>query len=167
MSARIRRLSSSLVILVVGLVLLTSPLLAAGKLDFVAKFKQGSLELNVATYTERNSTTGKLDKVGLLALAAGTLRNSFASDGPQWPQLIALVAKAAKAQSAGNKWTVVGAISETGTSDVSHLVVSAGPGIRFALNSPKGASLPYELPKSDIGRLQQAMAQVRQFLAAP
>ena len=114
MSARIRRLSSSLVILVAGLVLLTSPLLAAGKLDFVAKFKQGSLELNVATYTEQNSTTGKLDKVGLLALAAGTLRNSFASDGPQWPQLIALVAKAAKAQSAGNKWTVVGAISETG-----------------------------------------------------
>ena len=114
MSARIRRLSSGLVILVAGLVLLTSPLLAAGKLDFVAKFKQGSLELNVATYTEQNSTTGKLDKVGLLALAAGTLRNSFASDGPQWPQLIALVAKAAKAQSAGNKWTVVGAISETG-----------------------------------------------------
>jgi hypothetical protein len=68
--------------LVAGLVLLTSPLLAAGKLDFIAKFKQGSLELNVATYTEQNSTTGKLDKVGLLALAAGTLRNSFASDGP-------------------------------------------------------------------------------------
>ena len=81
--------------------------------------------------------------------------------------MIALVANAAKAKSAGNKWTVVGAISETGTSDVSHLVVSADPGVRFALNSPKGAGLTYVLPKSDIVRLQQAMGQVQQFLAAP
>jgi hypothetical protein len=167
MSACIRRLSSVLIILAASLGLLTSPLLAAGKLEFVEKFKQGRLELNVATYTEPDASTGKLGKIGLLALAAGTLRNSFASDGPQWPKLIALIDKAAKAQSAGNKWTVVGEISETGTSDVSHLVVSAGPGIRFALNSPQGASLSYVLPRSDIARLQQAMGQVRQFLGMP
>lgn len=89
------------------------------------------------------------------------------STPPQWANLIDLIAKATKAQSTGKTWTVIGELTETETSDVSHLVISAGPGIRFALNSPQGASLTYMLAKSDIPRLQQALGQVRQFLAAP
>jgi len=58
-------------------------------------------------------------------------------------------------------------MTETETSDVSHLVISAGPGIRFALNSQKGASLTYILAKSDIARLQQSLARVHQYLTTP
>jgi hypothetical protein len=164
MSARLRSLSSGLIVLVASLALLVSPLLAKGKLDIIAKFQQSSLELAVATYTDADATPGK---VGLVGLTAGQVKNSFAFDGPQWASLIDLIAKAAKAQSTGNTWAVIGELTESETTDVSHLVISAGPGIRFALNSPKGASLTYMLPKSDIPRLQQALGRVRQYLAAP
>jgi hypothetical protein len=163
-SVNVRWLSTGLIILAASLALSISPLLAAGKLDVVAKFQQANLELDVATYTE---TESKPSKVGLLGLAAGTFRNSFAFNAQEWPNLIAAVAKAAKAQSAGNNWTVVAKLTETGTTDVSHLVVSAGPGIRFALNSQKGASLTYVIAKSDIPRLQQGLIRVRQYFAAP
>ena len=159
-----RWLSTGLIILAASLALLISPLLAAGKLDVVAKFQHTNLELDVATFTEQEPKTSK---VGLLGLAAGTVRNSFAFNAQEWPKLIAAVAKAAKTQSAGNNWTVVAELTEVGTSDVSHLVVSAGPGIRFALNSQKGASLTYVIAESDIPRLQQGLIRVRQYLAAP
>jgi hypothetical protein len=157
-------LSSGLIVLCASLGLLISPLLAKGKLDIVAKFQQASLELNVATYFDPDAKPGK---VGLVGLTAGSIKNSFAFDGPQWAKLIALVGKAAKAQSAGNTWAVSGELTELNTADVSHLVISAGPGVRFALNSPKGASLTYVIAKSDIPRLQQALGRVRQFLATP
>jgi len=71
-----------------------------------------------------------------------------------------LTAKAAKAQSSATAWTVMGEITEADAADVSHLVISAGPGIRFALNSPKGAALTCVLPESDIPRFQQALVRV-------
>ena len=164
MSARLRSLSSGLIVLVASLAFLVSPLLAKGKLDIITKFQQSSLELAVATYTDADAKPGK---VGLIGLTAGQVKNSFAFDSPQWAKLIDLIAKAAKAQATGNTWTVTGELTETETSDVSHLVISAGPGIRFALNSPKGASLTYMLAKGDIPRLQQALVRVRQYFAAP
>ena len=130
MSVNVRWLSTGLIILAASLALLISPLLAAGKLDVVTKFQQPNLELDVATYTEPEN---KPSKIGLLGLAAGTVRNSFAFNAQEWPNLIAAVAKAVKAQSMGNNWTVVAELTEVGTTDVSHLVISAGPGIRFAL----------------------------------
>ena len=164
MSVSVRWLSTGLIVLAASFALLISPLLAAGKLDVVAKFQHTNLELDVATYTDPDS---KPSKIGLLGLAAGSVRNSFAFNAQEWPQLIAAVAKAAKGQSAGNDWAVVAELTEVGTSDVSHLVISAGPGIRFALNSSKGASLTYVIAKSDIPRLQQGLIRVRQYFAAP
>jgi hypothetical protein len=164
MSVRLRWLSSGLIVLVASLALMVSPLLAKGTLDVIAKFQQSTFELAVATYTDADAKPGK---VGLVGLTAGQVKNSFAFDAPQWANLIDLIAKATKAQSTGKTWTVIGELTETETSDVSHLVISAGPGIRFALNSPQGASLTYMLAKSDIPRLQQALGRVRQFLAAP
>jgi hypothetical protein len=164
MSARLRWLSSGLIVLVASLGLLISPLLAKGTLDIIAKFQQSTFELAVATYTDPDAKPGK---VGLVGLTAGQVKNSFAFDGPQWSKLIDLIAKAEKAQSTGKTWTVTGEMTETETSDVSHLVISAGPGIRFALNSQKGASLTYILAKSDIAQLQQALARVHQYLTTP
>ena len=58
------------------------------------------------------------------------------------------------------------AITETGTDDPVHLVVSAGPGIRFALNSPTKAGLTYVLATGDTPRFQQGLARVTGVLAA-
>ena len=147
-----------LVALATAFCLIAAPLSAEDKLDFVEKFRTGSLELGVATY-------GPKDRVGLLGLRDGSQENSFAFSPEEWQTFIDLVAKAAS-QSAGSHWSLVGDMTETSTRDVSHLVISAGPGIRFAVNSPKGPSLTYLIGKSDISRLQQALSKVRAYLAA-
>jgi len=59
---------------------------------------------------------------------------------------------------------VIGELAETRTSDRSHIVISAGPGIRFAFNSPKEASVTYVLPRKDIPAFQNALEKVRAFL---
>jgi hypothetical protein len=160
MLQRSRRLSSWLAIVAASLGILVSPLLAKGTLDVVAKFEQANLELDVATYLEG------AERVGLLGLRGGSERNSYAFTSAEWATLTGLVAKATRAQSTGSNWTVIGAMTETGVSDIGHLVVSAGPGVRFALNTPKKASLTYVLATSDIPRFQQGLARVKAFLAA-
>jgi hypothetical protein len=149
MLRRSRRLSSWLTIVAASLGILVSPLLAKGTLDIVTKFEQANLELDLATFSEPEG------KAGLLGLKAGSERVSYAFNSAEWAKLTNLVAKAARAQSTGSNWTIIGAMTETGTSDISHLVVSAGPGIRFALGSPKKASLTYVLATSDIPRFQR------------
>jgi hypothetical protein len=159
MSQLSRRLSSGLIVLAASLVLTISPLLAKGTLDVLEKFVQPGLELDVATYS--NPEKDHVRIIGLIGLAAGAVRNSFAFNADEWATLTGLADKAAKAQSPNGKWTVVGEMTETGTADVSHIVVAAGAGIRFALNSPKGASLTYVVAKGDIGRFQQALGRVK------
>lgn len=164
MVRRLRRLLSGAVILAATLGVLTSSPLAQGKSNYVASFQQQNIRLDVVTYTEPNGTPSK---VGLLGIAAGSVKNSFAFAPNEWPKLIDLTSTAARSQSSGGNWTVIGEIYETNTSDTSHLVISAGPGIRFALNSPQGASLTYILASGDIPRFQQALEQVREYLVAP
>jgi hypothetical protein len=156
--SHILRWKLGLAALATALCLIAAPLLAEDKLDFVEKFRTGSLELGVATY-------GPKDRVGLLGIKDGSQENAFAFSPEEWQTFVDLVAKAAS-QSSGSNWSVVGDMSETGTHDVSHLVISAGPGIRFAVNSPKGPSLTYDIGTSDIARLQQALSKVRAYLAA-
>jgi hypothetical protein len=57
-------------------------------------------------------------------------------------------------------------MTEMATSDVSHLVVSVGAGIRFGLTSPKTASFTHVLAETDIPRFQQALGRVKDYLAA-
>ena len=101
----------------------------------------------------------------MLGLRDGSLENSFAFSPEEWQTFIDLVAKAAS-QSVASNWSVVGDMTETNTRDVSHLVISAGPGIRFAVNSTKGPSLTYVIGNSDVSRLQQALSKMRAYLAA-
>jgi hypothetical protein len=157
MLQRSRRPSSCLVIVAASLAMLVSPLVAKGTLDVVAKF-QAIYELKVATYLDG---TGR---VGLLGMKGEAENISYAFNSAEWAKLTGLVAKAARAQSTGGNWTVIGTMSETGTDDVSHLVVSAGPGIRFVLSSPKKAAHTCVLAAGDIPRFQQALAQVKGFL---
>ncbi len=163
MSQRLSWPRAGLVALAVALSLLAAPLLAKGTLDVVEKFRTGNLGLDVATYTDPEIAPYR---VGLIALAAGSSRNSFAFAREEWDTLIGLAAKAARSQSVDGAWRVIGDLTEADTSDVSHLVVSAGSGVRFALSSPKGAALTYVLAASDIPRFQQALAKVKAYLAS-
>ncbi|MFA5056985.1 MAG: hypothetical protein WC485_02635, partial [Opitutaceae bacterium] len=64
-------------------------------------------------------------------------------------------------------WKYVGTLTETGTSDVSTIVFSAGAGVKLALSSPNGAGITYVLAKADAERFEDALKQVKAFLASP
>jgi hypothetical protein len=144
-----------------SLVLATSPLWAEGKLAVIEKFASANTELMVAHFNDPGAPKGK-GRVGLLAIATPS-RNAFAFNQPEWDKLIELYNKAAKIDSPA--WTVVGTMTETGTSDVSHLTVSAGPGMNFVITSRKDGTVAHTLPRADFSRLQKALREVKDFLS--
>jgi hypothetical protein len=77
--------------------------------------------------------------------------------------LIELWTKAVKAQS--GSWKVVGSMAETETSDVSHLTVTAGSGVKFVISSPQKSTVTYVLPKNDMAGFEKALYQVKDFLS--
>jgi hypothetical protein len=147
-------------VLAMSLVSLILPLRAEGKLDTLEKFSSGKTEMVIATYYDPDAAGGQ--KVGLIGISAPK-RNSFAFEADEWEQLIALCSKAVGIQ--GTAWTAVGSMTETGTTDVSKITISAGPGVRFVISSPKGVTVTYVLPKSDAPRFQKGLVRVRDFLA--
>src|SRR5260370_35579951 len=82
------------------------------------------------------------NKVALLGIATPS-RSSFSFRLKEWLSLIDLWTKAVKAQS--GSWKVVGSMEETETSDVSHLTVSAGPGVKVVISSPKKGTVTFVL----------------------
>jgi hypothetical protein len=54
-----------------------------------------------------------------------------------------------------------------GTTDVSVLTVSAGPGVKFAVTSLKGVSITYVLANADVARFEKALFRVKDFLSPP
>ena len=149
-------------IVLVGLALLAPPARAAdGKLVVIETFTKGNTELMVAHYTDPNVEPAK-SRVGLVGIASPN-RNSFAFNHAEWLKLIALCTKAAAVKSA--TWTQVGTMSETGTTDVSQLTLSAGPGLSFVISSPKEGTVSFIVPKADVPRLQNGMRQIRDYLA--
>ena len=150
--------------LALGVVLLAGPALAQGKLDMVGKFPNGDTEVDVATYTAPNAQ-GVEERVGLLGLRVGTQRNSAAFSVGEWRALLDLWAKAQNAQS--DQWAYVGDFTETGTSDVSHLKVFAGPGVRFIVESPAKGAFTVVLNRGDMPAFSQALAQAKAYLGTP
>jgi hypothetical protein len=148
-------------LLFLSLVLGPSPLRAEGKLAVVERFADRNTVLAVAHFTVAGAPTAK-GKVGLLTIATPDA-NSFAFNLAEWKSLIALCDRAAKVQS--EKWTVVGTMTETGTSDVSHLTVSSGPGVNFVITSSKGGTVAHVLPEAEFSRFQKALRKVQDYLS--
>jgi hypothetical protein len=136
---------------------------ATGRLDVVAKFQQPSLELDVATYIDPEIEP-PIGKVGLLGVASGSIRNSFALRGDEWRGLTDLWAKAARMQS--RNWRTVGTLTEKGSGDVSRLTILAGAGVKIVVTSPKGAGMAYLIARADMSRFGAAINQVKQLLAS-
>ena len=143
------------------LVLTASFSFAEGKLNFIEHFTQGQQELAVLTFYDPAQKKGD-DRAGLIGIATPE-RNSFAFNGAEWDELIALCDKAAKVQS--DSWTEVGSLTEHRTSDVSHMTVSAGPGMKIVISSANSGTVSYTLEKKDVPRLQSGLQKVKTFLA--
>ncbi|HEY1475080.1 MAG TPA: hypothetical protein VGF53_13470 [Pseudolabrys sp.] len=137
------------------------PSWAEGKLVVVEKFSKGNTELKVAHYTEP-AALKDMQKVGLIGIASPT-RNSFAFDSADWNKFIAICAKAAAVRSA--TWTVVGTMSESGTSDISQITISSGPGMNFVITSPKVGTVAYALSPADFSRFQKGLLRVKSYLS--
>ena len=56
-------------------------------------------------------------------------------------------------------------MTETGTSDVSHLTVSAGPGVNFVVTSPKGGTVAHVVQEAEFSRFQKALRDVQDYLS--
>jgi len=150
--------------LAIGLMLLAAPLRAADPaLIVVEKFGQRNSGLVVAHYTAANVERSKR-KVGIVVITSPG-ENAFAFNLAEWQTLIAMCNQGIATQSSG--WTEVGSMTETGTTDVSHLTMSSGPGLRFVIASPRDGEVSYVLQKHDLPRLQSALRAVEVYLAAP
>src|SRR5499427_6757329 len=122
-----------IIVLTVGFSVLTSPLQARVQLDIIAKFRNADVELDIVTVVDSEVEASK-SKVALLGIAT-PLRSSFSFRREEWLLLIELWSKAVKSQS--DSWKTIGSMTETETAHASVLTISAGPGIKFAINSPR------------------------------
>ena len=138
-----------------------SPLQARVQLDIVAKFRNAELELDLVTVFDSEVDASK-SKVALLGIATPR-RSSFSFRLAEWLSLMDLWTKTVKAQS--DSWKVIGSMTETETSDVSHLTISAGPGVRFVIRSFQKGTVIFVLSREDMPRFENGLYRVKEFLA--
>jgi hypothetical protein len=150
-----------IMVLTVSFSVLTAPLQARVQLDIVAKFRNAGMELDVVTVVDWEVEAAK-SKVALLGIATPS-RSSFSFRGEDWLLLIDLWSKAVKAQS--DSWKIIGSMKETETSDASLLTISAGPGIKFVIDSPRKGLVTYVLSKDDLARFAGALYRVKEFFS--
>jgi hypothetical protein len=99
-------------------------------------------------------------KVALLGIAT-PLRSSFSFRREEWLLLIELWSKAVKSQS--DSWKTIGSMTEMETAHASVLTISAGPGIKFAINSPRKGPVTYVLSKDELARFAGILYRVKEF----
>jgi hypothetical protein len=145
--------------LTVSLPGLTSPMQAGVQLDIVAKFRNGGVELDIVTVVDSEVEASKR-KVALLGIAT-PLRSSFSFRREEWLLLIELWSKAVKSQS--DSWKTIGSMTEMETAHASVLTISAGPGIKFAINSPRKGPVTYVLSKDELARFAGILYRVKEF----
>jgi hypothetical protein len=155
-----RRLFDLLMGIAVVLLLLYLRVRTEGKLDVVATFENANLGLDVVTYI---NPTASPSRIALLGFRSPSARTSFVFSLNEWTSLFGLWTTAVRAQSAS--WKFIGSMTEMGTADASLLTVSAGPGVRLAVTSVRGASITYVLANADIDRFEKVLLHVKGFLS--
>ncbi len=150
-----------IIVLTVGFSVLTSSLQARVQLDIIAKFRSAEVELDVVTVVDSDVEASK-SKVALLGITT-PLRTSFSFRLAEWLSLINLWSKAVKAQS--DSWKVIGSMTETETSDVSYLTISAGLGVKFVISSSQKGTVTFILSKDDMAGLEKALYRVKEFFS--
>ena len=148
-------------VLVSGLALCAGPALAEGDFNFVGRFVNADTEVDVATFALVNDQ-GVEERIILLGVINGDKNISISFSPSETPALVNLWRQARDAQS--TDWRPVGELVETGTVDVAHLRVSAGPGVRFVIESQAGGPLTSDLQPSDMAAFETALDRAEAFV---
>jgi hypothetical protein len=129
-----------------------------GKVESIGRFDgaQGQLVLSVASAPLTSEPFGVVQITAHGAIAALVL------EPREWDEFVAITSKAEGAQSPN--WRVIGEIHDTGPGEITHLTVSAGPGMRFVANSPHGPNISYDLSRADIPRFSGTIGSVTRKL---
>jgi hypothetical protein len=99
--------------------------------------------------------------VGLIGISLAK-KASYAASKGEWDAFIKLWERAELTNSTTTQF--VGSIKETETTDPTLVLVTAGPGVRFTLETAKG-SFSYLLAKSDYDKFDAGLRQVAKYLA--
>jgi hypothetical protein len=139
------------------------PALAEGKLQGFGQFQNASGRLDVDAYRVVHDD-GTDERVGLLSIVTPEKTISIAFSKAEFPALWSLWRSAENSQS--GSWKPVGDFVETGTSDTSHLKMSAGPGVRFVIESPALGAFTTELLANNFAGFESALQNAESYVAA-
>jgi hypothetical protein len=129
----------------------------------VSTFVNAGTELNVCVFVNPRSD-GTEERILLLGIrSSDNHRISIAFDPSETPAVLRLWRQALDKQS--TSWQPVGDLSEKNTDDHSRLSVSAGPGVRMAIQSPARGSYTSEIPPADLPRFTTALEKAANFVA--
>ena len=129
---------------------------AKGQLSKLAAFTAPGAQFQVFTFEDE----GK--RVALFGIINGSTRNSFTANLKELPAIFELWKKTLAARSP--TWKSVGSLSETDTSDRSRLTLSAGPGVRFVIDSPQGQTETFTMENGDTARFEEALGKAKEAL---
>jgi hypothetical protein len=141
---------------------LAQPALAEGQLQGFGQFENAAGRLDVDTYRVVHDD-GVDERVGLLSIVTPEKTISIAFSKGEFPTLWTLWRTAEGSQS--GTWKPVGDFVETGTSDTSHLKMSAGPGVRFVIESPALGAFTTELMSSNFEGFESALQKAESYVA--
>lgn len=142
----------------------SAPASAEGKAEQIGAFANADTEIDIYTYADVDDK-GTEVRVAAIKVQNGQGNNVAAFDADDWPDFVSLIHKAEASQS--SNWQPIGEFVETGTTDVSHVRVSAGPGIRLVVESPAGGAFTAELPASRFVEFEAALSRISDFLKVP
>jgi hypothetical protein len=117
--------------------------------------KAGGAELHVMLYESESKQS-----IAMIGIVVGGKKVAITFYRDELPALFDLIKRAGAAQS--GEWKLIGELRESAdASDPSHLMVHAGSGIRFTIDSPKIPAEVFTLPAADLPRLEAALAKAR------
>jgi len=146
-----------------ALAFLPGPATAAGQLQCDAQFVTAAGELDLCTFTSPRADGTEIRILLLGIESTSRHRISITFDKTETAALVRLWRQARDKQAAS--WQRVGDFSETGTDDNSHLIVSAGPGVRFTISSPALGANTLDLSATELARFTTALEKAVGYVA--
>jgi hypothetical protein len=130
-----RTLSRFLAIL---FLLTAAPAYAEGSLLSVGTYSDGTVTVNLDTYTDGPKI------VSLVGMKGNSISISYAFDKAEWPKFLRLWTSA-KAMT-GSDYKTAGSIIEVGSSAQCVISLAGGPGVRITIVDPTVGALVYVVP---------------------
>lgn len=141
---------------------LPSAAAAEGQLRCDDKFVSAAGEMDLCTFTNPRADGTEI-RILLLGIDSNRRRISITFDKTQTADFVRLWRQARDKQS--GSWQRVGDYNETGTDDNSHLILSAGPGVRFVIESPKLGANTLDLSPAELARFTSALERAVSYVA--